>query len=359
VPTGGDLSRPDSQALDVVRYPPKLANNPYAVLDSGGGHRAFLVQLHDHPGTSIGRLRKFTEKGYDVASLMDYSGVLDRPGVWPSLRWPPADHIRVDSLRTLGDLALIPSAEHVAYQHIVVPFVSRWIGRSETGATIADSLSCSSSRDCLGKFNKQGALPIIAHPWTDDIAGIRALLPFYGIEMYSAFAAARVETGDSFFVSQDRVAQLERVWDSVLVVDSRVVGVAVSDHFGAYNESTAISRRILDSGRSVILSTSASLEDLKDAMAARRVYAVVDFRQDKRPRLDVPRLTVRTDTLLVPGSWTVTWRTGSGVLYQGNRLVLREFEPSRFRGRYVRFVASLGDSVRVYSQALGISWSSP
>jgi len=329
----------------------RVYHSPYADVRWGTDVR-LKVQLHDHEGVSQSRLRAYDQAGYDVMSLMDYSGVRALPYALDSVLWPPTHVLAASFLAGLVHVRFfIPNGEQVGYAHVTSPFLRTYIERWQDSLTETPGRQpwhYTSSQETINTITRFGGMPILAHPWYGPEVASR-LKGFAGVEMYSAFARYRAEEGvDTFFTRTDRNRVLLTVWDRLLAVDQRVLGVAVNDHFGPGNTSAALDPHTRDSGKVLVLSTAATLEALRTAMEAGAVLAIKD--------LGVPKDRYPSVDSIVAEDWALTVHTAGNVEWVANgRLIatgpILSFAHLPAGSTYVR--AEIGDlnGSRVYTQA--------
>lgn len=332
----------------------RIYRNPYAGVRWASDVR-LKVQLHDHDGVTPFRLRAYDQAGYDVLSLMDYSGVRSLPYALDSLLWPPSHVLSAAFLAGLVHIKFfIPNGEQVGYAHVTSPFLQTYLERwqdSLTQTPVRQPWHYASSQEAIDAITRFGGMAILAHPWFGpEVEG--RLSGFDGMELYSAFARYRAEEGvDTFFTRVDRNGIMLDAWDRRLAKDQRIIGVAVNDHFGPGNPSVLLSPRTRDSGKVLVLSAAATPEALRSAMEAGAVLAVKDLGVPKDQYSVIDSIRVVDGAAAVFTTGSVSWLTGGRVIAEGPILPFVQIPAG---STYVR--AEIGDpsgSV-VYTQAFAV-----
>jgi len=310
------------------------------------------VQLHDHAGTDTTKIRAYDRAGYGGFSLMTYSGVDSLSYSWRERHWPPDRWLPATFRTTLENIKVwYPNAEEVGYDHMTSPFMEGYVRRS----TAAGDSGYGSTQECLDQVVARGGLPILAHPWT-GVARFGRLANLFGVEIYSAFAEYRRRVArDSSFVTVDRNAQLLANWDSLLMLNPSIRGIAVNDHFGPDNQNPLLPAGIRDSGKITALVASVSLVSLRRALTTGSFFAVRDFSptKDGYPRLD----SLRADRHAIEvfgATGNVRWVGNGRLVREGRRLPLDRLPRNL---QYVRGeIVDPAGSV-LYTQAFGLRLS--
>ena len=159
----------------------RIAANPYA--DTDWQHDIRLkAQFHDHVKTEPARILAYDQAGYDVVSLMHYSGSAWLENSWKERRWPPADWLSPDLLDNLQNIRFfISNAEEVGPQHFLSPFLTEYIEYLPPGsAGEKQPYQYSSVNEGMELIRSLGGLPFLAHP----IDCCRSVSGYHAVEIY-------------------------------------------------------------------------------------------------------------------------------------------------------------------------------
>jgi hypothetical protein len=267
----------DNDAL-VSSNPPgplRIYSDPYGEVDWSTDLR-LLAQHHDHVATSVSRLLAYDQAGYDVVSLMDYSGAPSPSSALTSRPWPPESVLSSDVLAQFQHIdILIPNAEEVGIttRHYTSPFLMTYIEYSSAGRPAQNQYS--NEHQLAELIRAGGGLPVLAHPWysfPELIGGPNV----FGLEIYSAYVAAKRQLGDPNFVNTDVNEEFVAKWDAILSTGRWWIGIAVNDHFGPYPTALAVDQRVRDSGKILVLSKAATLDAYRQAFASGALFAIRD-----------------------------------------------------------------------------------
>ncbi|MFN0179404.1 MAG: hypothetical protein ACKVZ0_11440 [Gemmatimonadales bacterium] len=308
--------------------------------------------MHDHSGTDTTKIRAYDRAGYGALSLMTYSGVDSLAYSWRERRWPVDRWLTAKFIESLENIKIwYPNAEEIGYDHVLSPFMEGYIRKSTT----TGDLGYTSTQECVAQIVARGGLAVLAHPWT-GVRRFSKLTNLFAVEIYSAFAEyRRLVVKDSAFVAVDRNAQLVANWDTLLMTNPAIRGIAVNDHYGPDNASPALPAPIRDSGKIVVLVGATDLASLRLALAAGRFFAIRDVaaRKDGYPRID--SLHVDDEAIEVFGAaGNVRWIGNGRMVHAGARLSLKALPADL---RYVRGeVVDLGGGV-LYTQAFRLALS--
>ncbi len=109
----------------------RVSHNPYEEVDWSADHR-LVTQFHDHVAADPERIRAYDNAGYDVVSLLDYSGVEMLDYAWRERIWPPSAWLAQPFLGSLESIKFfLPNAEEVGYYHLTSPFLTEYIAKWE------------------------------------------------------------------------------------------------------------------------------------------------------------------------------------------------------------------------------------
>ncbi len=341
--------------VEVRSGPFEVIRNPYAGVDWSWPR--WKVQLHDHPGVNPDEYRAYDNAGYHAVVLMQYSGVPSLPYAWTARHWPAENWLPASLLNSFQNIrTLIPAAEEVGGWHVTSPFLTNWIGKWEASLAPAPrAWEYTSTQGAVDKVREYGGFPILAHPWLDDKLAVVERIA--GEEIYSAFASYRQEEGvDTFFTNSDRNETLLRVWDARLKKNSRVIGVAVNDHFGPGSTEPNISPRTRDSGKTLVLAPALTLTTLRSAMEVGAIFAVRDRGVTKDHFPIIRSITVDQYGIHLVGDGNVRWIGDAGVIDTSHDLLFTRLPVGT---TYVRAELADDDESVVYTQAFALSKMTP
>lgn len=331
-------------ARDLIIY-----RNPYGGVDWSSDHR-LKAQHHDHVARApwIHLIPAYDAAGYDVLSLMDYSG---RPSLWYPLRerpWPPERWISQPMLAGITNIKLfIPSAEEIGFDdyHVISTFLTHYIEVAPVG-TPPSTGQYSTRSELLGLVQSSGGLPCLAHPFAYSYAqlqGIRCA------EMYSAFAeAARFGATGSWPRDHDANADMLAKWDEALAHNQDTLGIAVNDHFGPGKSLATVPAEVFDSGKIIVLAKAVSLGAYREAFERGAFFAIRDrgIVKDRYPT--VFSISTAANHAHIEADGNVTWVTAGAVVSDGPVLPYSDMPPNT---KYVRAEVTGADGSVVYTQA--------
>lgn len=328
--------------------PLRIYVDPYSLVDWGGDER-LLAQHHDHAGASIPRLRAYDRAGYHVVPLMDYSGAPELPFALKTRLWPVDTCVTPDAIADFQNIRLFfPDAEEVgiSQRHITSPFLTEYIQYSR-GAEDDAAPRYTTEAELVNLIRSRNGLPVAAHPW-QSAAELVAGPDMHGMEIYSAYIAAKRLAGDPDFVNEDRNEKLLSNWDAVLSSGRWWVGIAVNDHFGPYSSPTSTDPSIRDSGKILVLARDSSLTEYRDAFERGAFFAIRDNGVTKGGYPTINEIIVTEESISIEanGATDVRWISMGREIGTGSTLSFAAF-PSR--AVYVR-AEILGATHAVYTQ---------
>lgn len=305
---GPDLTVGLPTAAAAVVRDPRVWYDPYGGVVWSAA-RQFKAQTHDHTGLIASRLLSYDSAGYTFPPIMEYSGVASLSHSVTRRLWP-SDSVLPEGVRSspASRRTWVPSAEEIGFAHITSLFLTRYIAKWEPGEYATRSpWMYDNTQEAIDLTRQLGGFPILAHPWGNwgQFSGLRR---YAGIEIYSAYAEHFFEEGSKpYFADANRNRELLEAWDRVLMRGEFVVGVAVNDHFGPYRPLSAVSRRVRDSGKVLVIALDTSLASYEHAMREGAILAVRDLGEvkDRYPTID--SITNTASTLRVWTSGTVRW----------------------------------------------------
>lgn len=335
----------------VPNLPLRVYKNPYARVDWSSDLR-IKAQLHDHHETIPFRIAAYDAAGYDVLTLSGYSGNRSLDYAWDRRRWPPEDWLPADFIAGLQNIDFfLPGAEEVGLTtwHVTSPFMESYIeGWSRSLGAPKQDNQYESLPELLSMIRQRGGVPCIAHPW-GTLRDIEIVEPLC-VEVYSAFGEYRAALGrDGGFDRNPQLLMLEN-WDSLLMRNQSVIGVAVNDHFGPYSIDSipGIPRRIWDSGMIQVLAPESTPQAFKDAFVSGAVLAIKDLGEVKGAFPEIRSISNGGDFLVIDTTDSVQWISNGAVVAEGARLEIAVVP----RGaRYVRAEVSNPEGSKVYTQA--------
>ena len=322
----------------------RITYDPYASVDWSLDVR-LKTQLHDHVMTNESRIRDYDEAGYDVVSLMDYSGVPSLPYTWRERRWPPQDWLSQEFLSSFENIDfLIPNGEEVRLRHMTSPLLAEYIEYFNPARRSGKSANHYSTQSELTKLiADKGGLPILAHPWySTSLYDMRTAAP-HAMEIYNAYGKAKFELG---ILPTDPNALLTANWDYWLADNPRLFGVAVNDWFGPFSTEGAPAW-VIDSGKTIVIAKQANLESFRSAMRLGAMLAIRDFGKDKDRYPVIDMISVERNTITIQTTGAVTWISAGVVVGRGNTLDLGELLAS---AGYVRAEISDANGSIVYTE---------
>lgn len=340
---------PQSRAL-------RIYSNPYEAVDWLNDRR-LIAQHHDHV-SRIEFILAYDKAGYDVVSLMDYSGNPSMPHARRERLWPPDRWVATSQMPYLNSIELfLPNAEEVGIKgeplrHVTSPFLTTYI----EGASDAQSPRLPNQYRSLDELfslvRSLDGYPCLAHPWNYKFQHFRLRLgDSYCVEIYSAFAEMQKERGSPYFSRVDRNRTVIDGWDEALQENQSVFGIAVNDHAGPQMAAGTISNRVRDSGKIVVIAKAATLEAYKEAFTAGSFFAVRDYGETKNRHPEIHSIVVGDGFVFLETLAAVKW------IAQGREVAstpVLSLESVPAGARYVRAEVSDDSGSTVYTQAFAI-----
>jgi hypothetical protein len=347
-----DLPDADPPVTDPLQSPTgdlRIYRNPYGDVDWSKDLR-LKAQHHDHVARTFALplITAYDAAGYDVLSLMDYSG---KPSVFYSLRerpWPPERWIPQSILAALVNIKLfVPNAEEIgSNMHATSPFLTTYIEGAPTGAPI-EPWQYRDVGDLLRLVHASGGLMCLAHPFAysyEHLEGLRC------VEIYNAFAeAAKTEMPGNPLQTYDGNAALLANWDRALQRNQDILGIAVNDHFGpGIHATTTLLPQVLDSGKIIVLAKAATLVEYRSAFERGAFLAIRDqgIVKDRYPTIF--SISVGATFVSIESNGNVAWKNGTSVVADGPVLNLAGLPANT---KYVRAEITANDGSIVFTQA--------
>jgi hypothetical protein len=335
----------------------RIYSNPYEAVDWANDRR-LIAQHHDHVAR-IELILAYDAAGYDVVSLMDYSGNPLLPWARRERLWPPDRWVAPSQMPYMQNLELIlPNAEEVGIngvpmRHVTSPFLTTYIeGAPDLHSTLLPN-QYRTLEEMFAVIRSLGGFPCIAHPWNYKFHHFRSLEGSYCIEIYNAFAEMQRERGTSpYFSSMDRNQFLVSVWDSALEENPYVLGIAVNDHVGPHNQSSTLSNKVRDSGKIVVIAKEATLDAYRKAFTDGSFFAVRDFGEAKSLYPEIQSIAVEDSFVFLETSAAVNWISQGRVVASGPTLYFSDLPED---ARYARAEVSSADGSIVYTQAFAVA----
>lgn len=341
---------PTSNGAPAVPPSLRVYASPYAEVRWAHAVR-LKAQHHDHMEPLSVTVPAYDSAGYQVVSIMNYSGLPQFQYGWKERRWPAERWVSTSTLSQLKNVRLfIPNGEEVGFLHLTSPFLSKYLVKQGADGATPEDVPCQSTQDCISTIARLGGLPFLAHPWNDwrDYAGLKDI---HAVEIYSPVATYRLREGKDPFFREDKNTVLVLAWDRFLSTNQRIFGVAVNDHFGPWNHAADIGDDIRDSGKLLVFVDRVTLDSYRTAIERGSFFAVRDNGtvKDRYPVVD---------SLVVDDS-VVTVHTGAAVRWVGNGRVVAVTSVVRLRTlppgiTYLRAEVLGNDGSIVYLQPLVI-----
>lgn len=332
--------------------PLRIYSSPYAAVDWTADFR-LRAQLHDHQGTTTGRIAAYDAAGYDVITLSDYSGNRTLPYAWTSRHWPAEAWLTPTFIASLRNIKiLLPGAEEVGFPdtHITSSFLDTYIERwTPDMGSAKQSNQYETVQEMLSLIQSRGGIPCIAHPW-NGLPAVSSDSPLC-TEVYSAFAAYRTWQGTEAFFKTDRAAVLLSGWDTLLQRNQSVIGVSVNDHFGPYSPIADLPDFIRDSGKIVVLSKAVTAPAFKEAFSRGAVFAIRDYGVTKNRYPLVNSIYTDETSIEIDTTDRIEWVTGGALIGTGRRLESTSIPQG---SRYVRAEISNMDGSMIFTQAFRV-----
>jgi hypothetical protein len=338
-----------STVTSAITRDPRVWYNPYGGID-WSATRQYKAQTHDHTGLSTARLMSYDSAGYAFPPIMEYSGVASLSYAVTRRLWPSDSVLPEGVRRTSAALRTwVPSGEEVGFAHITSLFLTRYIAKWEPSqyATRAPWMY-ENTQEAIDLVRQLGGFPILAHPW-GPWAQFSGLRRYAGIEIYSAYAEHFFGDGSKpYFAEVNRNREILQAWDRVLMRGEFVVGVAVNDHFGPYRPLSAVSRRVRDSGKILVIARDTALSSYEEAMREGAILAIRDLGDVKDRYPVVDSITNSSSTLRVWTPGTVRWIVDGHSLPSPSPSLNVNLLPAATR--FVRAEVEGADGTIVYSQ---------
>lgn len=338
----------DDQEDDEIAVPVRVSYNPYAEVDWALDLR-LKAQHHDHVGNRPEMILAYDRAGYDVVSLMDYSGNPAMSYSWTERIWPPERFVPKWVMDSLVNVKLfVPNAEEIGIRaHLTSPFLTTYIEGGSDQAPWKVEWQYSSMEEAFDVIRNYDGIPCIAHPWTVSYTTIKGT---FCVEIYTAFAAA----GSTYlkvpwFQGRDP-DELVKAWDYALQYNQRIWGIAVNDHFGPQHRGS-LPDDIIDSGKILVLAKEATLRAYRDAFERGAFFAIEDRGaiKDQYPQV----FSIRTDgysSIIIDSSGAVVWKSHGQIVGEGPVLDLQTLP---HKARFVR-AEIRSESGVVYTQPFSL-----
>lgn len=296
----------------------RIYESPYADVEWVSDLR-LKAQHHDHTAALPARILAYDKAGYQVLSLMDYSGRPSADYSWRERIWPPESFLPPAILAQLNTLTiLIPNAEEIGVdEHATSPFLTTYLEVAGAQGGGRRAWQYGSYAELLSAIDANGGTPCIAHPWNSDLTGYARDAAC--VEVYSAYAEAMRYAGRPEYVSSDRNEVLLRAWDRMLDLNERIIGIAVNDHAGPYMADGALPARIRDSGKIIVFARQSTLASYREAFERGAVIAIRDNGEmkDLYPAIRTVSTNANGASVDVDGYSEVRWVTRNGVVSTG------------------------------------------
>lgn len=328
--------------------PLRVYEHPYSEVDWASDLR-LKAQHHDHVAwRATTRLAAYDNAGYDVVSLMDYSGKQGAAWALAERPWPPEDWVPQSTLTQLARIRfLIPNAEEVGInRHATSPFLTTYIEGAGEGVQ-KESWQYDSLAEEFALIRAYGGFPCIAHPWDGEYHDVSGT---FCAEIYTAYAEAQRLLGRDGYVLQDRNVSLLENWDRALQRNQRIFGIAVNDHYGPYVTDEALVS-VRDSGKIIVLTKAATFEAYRSSFEKGALLAVRDRGAIKDRYPLVSSIVVDESSVTIEAEGVVRWITNGRIVGTGSRFAYSMLPPNV---RYLRAEIEGESGSTVYTQAFAI-----
>ncbi len=325
----------------------RVAADPYAGVDWQGDIR-LKAQFHDHVVTDAQKIAAYDRAGYDVVSLLHYSGAPHVGVAWTERHWPPEDWLPQKLLASLENIRFfIPGAEEVAQQHIISPFLTQYIEFWYPASTREKQpYHYETTNEAIKLIGSLGGLAILAHP----LDCCRHLAGYHATEIYSAHPAYQFWIGKE---PTDGNASMLAFWDEKLLANPTLYGVAVNDWYGPGHPEflLSFSPTIMDSGKTIVISHEATPASFRQAVDVGAMFAVKDIGETKDQFPHIQSISVNADVITIDTTDRVTWISNGQVVGSGTLFDTSLLPPS---ARYLRAEIQNADGSTVYTQPWAI-----
>ncbi len=170
--------------------PLRVYHDPYGQVDWDTDAR-LLAQMHDHLGNGGAQIDAYDRAGYQVLSLMDYSGVASLPYSWTQRHWPAVDWVPHSVYANLKHIRFfVSNAEEIGAQHMTSPFLTTYIAVAADSGNAPGTPEYTTIQEAIELNHQHGGLAVVAHPWYDPDRYL-ALAGVDGVEIYSAYVVAK------------------------------------------------------------------------------------------------------------------------------------------------------------------------
>jgi len=281
-----------------------------------------LTQLHDHVAADTAGIKAYDAAGYQVVSLMDYSGVPSL--IYPRRErlWPPERFFSSAFRGRLSNIDLfLPNGEEIGFEHLTSPFLETYIEKWEPyWRPRREPYQYQSTQEAIELIGRSGGLAFVAHPWGREDAYLY-FRDYSGVEIYSAYAAVQQRVGENWRIGGHANANevMLRLWDKILMRRPNVLGVAVNDHYGPAS-SLAPGDTLKDSGKILVLAPDATLSAVRRAIEAGAFLAIRDFGVDKGQYPEVRSIEVSSHYVHIDTDGEVRWISQGGQVATGSRI---------------------------------------
>jgi hypothetical protein len=298
--------------------------------------------------TDAQKIAAYDRAGYDVVSLLHYSGAPHLALAWTERRWPPEDWLPKELLAGLENIRFfIPSAEEVAPQHVVSPFLTQYIEYwYPSSPREKQPYHYQTTNEAIQLIHSFGGLAFLAHP----IDCCRHLTGYHAVEIYNAHPAYQFWIGKE---PADRNASMLAFWDEKLLDNPTLYGVAVNDWIGPGHPEFLLSYSptIMDSGKTIVISHEATPASFRQAVEAGAMFAVKDIGETKDQFPHIQSMSVSADVIAIDTTDRVTWISNGQVVGSGPLFDTSLLPPS---ARYLRAEIHNADGSTVYTQPWAI-----
>lgn len=284
-------------STDASVHAGRVSSDPYADVNWENDFR-LKTQFHGHVRLQEERILSYDRAGYDVVSLMHYSGTPRTSGAWLQSHWPPEQWLPEELLAGLENIRFfLPNTELGTAPHLLTPFlttyIEEWVPESDS---TKQPHQFQSAQEAIELIQSLGGIAILPHP----VNRPTHLDGYHAVEVYSAFMSYRFFDGT---YQRDRNEDMLSFWDDRLMEDPTLYAVGVNDWYGPwaadYPYDPAPPPSIVDSGKTIVISHEDTMPSFRQAVENGAMFAVKDVGETKDLFPQIDALSVDGDMVAI------------------------------------------------------------